>query len=52
MERMAFVETHYEIAAAAETAVAPRHGFVFITFASELTSESATYFFFAEGSDD
>ena len=51
MERLAFVEQQFEIVAA-EPATAPRHGFVFITFASELTAESTTYFFFAEGSDD
>ena len=51
MERLAFVEQQFEIIAA-EPAAAPRHNFVFITFASELTAEPAAYFFFAEGSDD
>jgi len=51
MERMAFVEQHFEIVAA-EPAAAQRHDFVFITFASEMTAESAAYFFFAEASDD
>jgi hypothetical protein len=51
MERLAFVEQHFEIVAA-EPAAAPRHAFVCITFASELPAESMTYNFFAEGSDD
>ena len=52
MERLAFVEPHFEIVA--EPAAAPRHSspFVFITFASELTGETTTHFFFAEACDD
>jgi hypothetical protein len=49
MERLAFVEQHYEIAS--EPAPRP-NPFVFITFASELTDESTACFFFAEACDD
>lgn len=49
MERLAFVEQHFEIA---YDAVPRPNPFVFITFASELTDESTTSFFFAEACDD
>lgn len=54
MERLAFVEPHFEIVAEPEThgGLRARPAFVFITFASEMTGEASTHFFFAEATDD
>lgn len=51
MERLVFVEPHYEIVAETAGGLRARPTFVFITFASELTDESTTCFFFAEACD-